>query len=155
MDPLPPAPPTPEPSDSQATQRLKMILGALTALACLAALAFEKKLGADFGDVGRMALFAGVVGPAVLAGHGALKTTAPLVLLCLTVGLAGCAHTSSTPPLVTTGHSVTALGKTFEAVKAVMDSLHQSHSMSEAQYAKWYAFAKRFQPSYHAARLLF
>jgi hypothetical protein len=57
----------------QVVQVVKMLTGAITALGCLAALAFEKKLGADFGEMGRMALLGMVVGPAVLAGHGALK----------------------------------------------------------------------------------
>jgi hypothetical protein len=57
----------------QAVQVVKMLTGAMTALACLAALAFEKRLGADFGEMGRMALLGMVVGPGLLAGHGALK----------------------------------------------------------------------------------
>jgi len=72
MTPDPTPPPKPE---SQAVHITKLVLGAVTALACLAALAFEKKLGADFGDLGRMALLVGVVGPGALSIQGAYKMT--------------------------------------------------------------------------------
>ena len=67
--------PPPQQSDPQRLQAVKFITGAVLALACLAALMFEKRLGADFGEVGHMTLFGCVAGFFGLSAHGAYKMT--------------------------------------------------------------------------------
>jgi hypothetical protein len=56
-----------------AIQMVKMLTGAVIALACLGALVFAPHLD----PVERYALLGMVVGPGLLAGHGALKFQAP------------------------------------------------------------------------------
>lgn len=73
-----------------------------------------------------------------------------LALVCA-LGLS-CANVQ---PVVVTGQSIIATGKTFEATAAVIDSLHASGAIGPSQYAGWCTFALRFKASYHAARLLY
>jgi len=97
------------------------------------------------------AMLVSIVLGGLLGVSPGLRKTVPLVLLCVALS-ASCAHSE---PLVVTGDSIEAAGKTFEATEAVMVSLRQSRGITEDQWRTWYAFAMRFRPSLHAARLLY
>lgn len=81
-----------------------------------------------------------------------MRKTLPMVLLVLGVGLSSCAHEQA---ILVTSDSIVAAGVTYEAVAAVMSSLHRSHGVTETQYASWYSFALRYKASFKTARLLY
>lgn len=58
---------------NQAVQVTKMLTGTMLSLACLGVVAFEKKLGIELDSMVHYALVLAALGPAALAGHGALK----------------------------------------------------------------------------------
>lgn len=54
---------------------------------------------------------------------------------------------ASTPPIVVTARTMTALNNTFVGTAAAMDAALDSGRITPEQYAKWKAFGLRFQAS--------
>lgn len=93
-----------------------------------------------------------VLGGGYLGINSQGKRVLPMLLLVCTFGLASC---KTVDPIIVTGDSIVAAGRTFEATAAVFSSLHASHAITEQQYAGWYSFALRFKASFHTARMLY
>lgn len=71
---------------------------------------------------------------------------AVLLLLC------ACSHQQA---FIITGQSIDTLGEQFVVVAEYMNTAVESGTVSEAQYAKWAVFGKKFQAAFPAAVQLF
>lgn len=70
------------------------------------------------------------------------------LLACTSMQLQACAGDKA---LVITGESLVALGVTFEATAAAMDTALDEHRITPEQYSKWRTFGLKFQQAYPLA----